>query len=281
MQLTVAHDMENLQATLSEFARLGMRVALVPTMGALHEGHASLIRRAGELADAVVVSIFVNPKQFGVNEDFDKYPRMLGADVHKVSEAGGTLVYAPLSDDLYPEGYATTISVGGLGDGLCGASRPGHFDGVATVVTKLLLRTLPHVALFGEKDYQQLTIIRRLVEDLDIGVEIVGVPTHREEDGLAMSSRNAYLSPEHRKLAPKIYSTLTAVAEQISSQKLPVATALSAGKDALTFAGFAVEYLELRDEDTLAPLTAYKSGARLLVAAKLGATRLIDNIEVE
>ena len=281
MQLTVAHDMENLQATLSEFARLGMRVALVPTMGALHEGHASLIRRAGELADAVVVSIFVNPKQFGVNEDFNKYPRMLNNDIKVVGEAGGALIYAPQADDLYPEGYATTVCVGGLGDGLCGASRPGHFDGVATVVTKLLLRTLPHVALFGEKDYQQLCIIRRLVDDLDIGVEIVGVPTAREEDGLAMSSRNAYLSPEHRKLAPKIYATLSAVAEQIRGKSLTVAAALAAGKDALSGAGFAVEYLELCDEDTLEPLSAYQSGARLLVAAKLGTTRLIDNIEVE
>lgn len=271
--------MENLQATLAEFARLGLSVALVPTMGALHDGHASLIRKGKELADVVVVSIFVNPKQFGANEDFDKYPKMLGADVNLVGEVGGALVYAPQVDDLYPEGYATTVSIAGLTDRLCGASRPGHFDGVATVVTKLLLRTLPHVALFGEKDYQQLCVIRRLVEDLDIGVEIVGVPTLRAADGLALSSRNAYLTPQERLVAPKLFAALNQVAALLQAGNL-VSAVLERGKIELEKLGFAVEYLELCDSDSLAPLAEYEAGARLLVAAKLGGARLIDNIEV-
>lgn len=280
MQLTVTHDMENLQATLSEFARLGMRVALVPTMGALHEGHAALIRHATTLADVVVVSVFVNPKQFGANEDFAKYPKMLSADIKVIDEAGGVLVYAPPADDLYPEGYATTVSVAGLTDRLCGLSRPGHFDGVATVVTKLLLRVLPHVAVFGEKDYQQLCVIRRLVEDLDIGVQIEGLATVREPSGLALSSRNAYLSEAERKVAPMLFATLHSTAERMRGGMTP-AEALTEGKQELAAAGFVVEYLELCDAASLAPLADYQSGARLLVAAKLGTTRLVDNIEMD
>jgi pantoate--beta-alanine ligase len=280
MQLTVTHDMENLQATLSEFARLGMRVALVPTMGALHEGHAALIRHATTLADVVVVSIFVNPKQFGANEDFSKYPKTLNSDIKVVDEADGVLIYAPPADDLYPEGYATTVSVAGLTDRLCGLSRPGHFDGVATVVTKLLLRVLPHVAVFGEKDYQQLCVIRRLVEDLDIGVPIEGLPTVREPSGLALSSRNAYLSEAERKVAPMLFAVLHSTAERMRGG-MASAEALAEGRQELAAAGFAVEYLELCDAYSLAPLVDYQVGARLLVAAKLGTTRLIDNIEVD
>ncbi|NBO19924.1 MAG: pantoate--beta-alanine ligase, partial [Proteobacteria bacterium] len=202
MQLTICHDMESLQENLASLALEGQRIALVPTMGALHEGHLALVRQAQDLADAVVVSIFVNPKQFGPKEDFGKYPRTLEADVEKLNKEGVQLVYAPDVADLYPEGFSTSVSVGELGTILCGKFRPGHFDGVATVVAKLLLRMLPHVAVFGEKDFQQLCVINRMVSDLDIAVEIVGVETMREPDGLALSSRNAYLSAEERKTAP-------------------------------------------------------------------------------
>lgn len=273
--------MESLQQALAELARSGARMALVPTMGALHEGHASLIRAAREQADAVVVSIFVNPKQFGPNEDFAKYPRTLGEDVALAEEAGAAIVYAPSVDDLYPEGFATHVSVVGISEILCGAMRPGHFDGVATVVTKLLLRCLPHQAFFGEKDFQQLAVIRRFVDDLDIPVEIVGVPTLREADGLALSSRNRYLSEAERAIAPAIYKTLNAVADTIQKQTTTVANALSWGIDELKAAGFTVDYLELRDADSLAPVEVLHAPARLLVAARLGTTRLIDNIAVE
>jgi len=280
MQLTVSRDAENLQKALLELAQAGRRVALVPTMGALHAGHMSLIRLGLELADAVVVSIFVNPKQFGPNEDFARYPRMLEADLRKVEEAGAAVAYAPSVEDLYPQGFDSSVSAGELGRILEGASRPGHFDGVATVVTKLLLRTLPHIAIFGEKDYQQLCVIRRVVADLDIPVEIIGAPTLRAPDGLAMSSRNGYLSSEERQLAPKLYETLTHVGSAISKNELPVAKALAAGVAQLTSLGYKVDYLELRDEDSLQPIERFKDSARLLVAAKLGNTRLIDNIVI-
>lgn len=279
MQITIAKDIATLQSALLPLARAGKRVALVPTMGALHEGHASLIRHAKTLADEVVVSIFVNPKQFGPNEDFAKYPRMLEADIKKAGEAGASIVYAPSVEDLYPEGFATSISAGPLASELCGKFRPGHFDGVATVVAKLLLRVMPHVAVFGEKDYQQLAIIRRAVYDLDIPVEIVGAPTVREADGLAMSSRNAYLSKEERATAAQIHATLVSAASALKSRAMP-ANVLAEGMSKLTMLGFKVDYLELRHTDTLAPMSSFKAPARLLVAAWLGKTRLIDNIEI-
>jgi pantoate--beta-alanine ligase len=281
MQLTIARDMETLQDALADLATAGKSVALVPTMGALHEGHISLIRQARELADAVLVTIFVNPRQFGPKEDFDKYPRTLEQDSKKVSEAGAAILYAPETQDLYPDGYSTNISPGPLGEILCGKSRPGHFDGVATVVTKLLLRTLPHVAIFGEKDYQQLCIIRRVVSDLDIAVDIESAPTLRESDGLAMSSRNAYLSKQEREIAPRLFEVLTQAKEAIASNSMPVKEALVQGIAALTQAGFKVDYLELRAADTLDTIDTHESDARLLAAAWLGTTRLIDNIALE
>jgi pantoate--beta-alanine ligase len=281
MSLAVVHTLEELQLALLGFARAGKRVALVPTMGALHAGHASLITRARHEADVVVVTIFVNPTQFGPTEDFDRYPRTLDADMLVAQEAGAALIYAPSVEDMYPEGSTTRITAGEMGTVLCGAFRPGHFDGVATVVAKLLLRTMPHVALFGKKDYQQLCVIKRVVNDLDIPVEIVGVPTLRERDGLAMSSRNRYLGAQERILAPKLYETMTQVQQWLARSS--VSDALAEGVVALTASGFHVEYLELRDGETLAPITTYNAGggARLLVAAWLGETRLIDNIEVE
>jgi len=282
MELTVAANLESLQQNLAELAKQGLRIALVPTMGALHEGHATLIKRAAQDADAVVVSIFVNPRQFGPSEDFEKYPRVLDNDIQKIHEAGGTLIYAPPVEDLYPEGFSTTVSVGGLNTMLCGASRPGHFDGVATVVTKLLLRTLPHAAFFGEKDYQQLCVIRKLVDELDIPVEINGVPTVREADGLAMSSRNTYLTEAERMVAPKLYEVLCRVGEKIGqdSGRLSIREALAWGATELAYAGFRRDYLELRDAYTLEPVEEMDGQARLLAAVWLGNTRLIDNIAV-
>lgn len=278
MQLTVLRDVAGLQSHLAGLAGQGRRIALVPTMGALHKGHAALIEHAKKLADVVAVSIFVNPKQFGAGEDFSKYPRQLEADIKVASEAGAALVYAPTAEDMYPAGFATTISVGELGNILEGAARPKHFDGVATVVAKLLLRALPHVAIFGEKDYQQLCVIRRLVRDLDIPIEIIGHPTVREADGLAMSSRNAYLSAAERKTAPTLYKTLTQTAEKI---KAGDKAALKEGIKTLEKAGFTVDYLELCHAASLAEMKEYAAPARLLVAATLGNTRLIDNIAVE
>ncbi len=278
--LVVVHDVESLQEALASLAKEGKRLALVPTMGALHAGHMSLIKLASDYADAVAVSIFVNPSQFGKGEDFDKYPRMLSADIKKSDDAGASIVYAPSVEDMYPTGYATSVAVGGMDEILCGRFRPGHFSGVATVVAKLLLRTLPHVAVFGEKDYQQLCVIRRMAEDLDIPVEIIGAPTMREGDGLALSSRNAYLTDDERKLAPKVFETLTRAANRIKAGGA-VKDALAEGMAALTAAGFRVDYLELRSEDELKEMHDISEPSRLLVAAWLGKTRLIDNIAVE
>ena len=270
-----------LRQQIDTWRQAGQRIGLVPTMGALHSGHVALVRAALRQCDKVVVSIFVNPTQFGPSEDFDSYPRQLADDLATLKAAGAHLLYAPPVDSMYPDGFATTVSVRGVSEGLCGAARPGHFDGVATVVTKLLLRCQPDYAFFGEKDYQQLQVIKRLGKDLDINTHIVGVPTERAEDNLALSSRNAYLSDEERAQAPILYATLQACADAIK-QGAPVDEALARAKESLQGAGFApIDYLELRDADDLTPLTAYNGHARLLVAARLGNTRLIDNIEVE
>ena len=263
--LTIVHDLESLQAALLELAREGKTVALVPTMGALHVGHASLITQGLEFADAVVVSIFVNPTQFGVGEDFDKYPRNLEADVEVACVAGASIIYAPSADDMYPQGFATSISVGEMSKILCGKTRIGHFDGVATVVTKLLLRVMPHYAIFGLKDYQQFAVIQRVVADLDIATELVGAEIVREVDGLAMSSRNQYLSKDERKIAPILYKTIAETARAIP--QIGEETAINQGISALTTHGFKVDYMEI-------------FGGRLLVAANLGKTRLIDNLEI-
>jgi pantoate--beta-alanine ligase len=275
-----AQNMEALQSALVPLVKSGKRVALVPTMGALHAGHMELVNAAKYYADVVVMSIFVNPTQFGPNEDFAKYPGMLEADLKKAGEAGVAIAYTPSVEDIYPEGFLTSVSVGDLGKILCGAFRPGHFDGVATIVSKLLLRTLPHVALFGEKDYQQLCVIRRVVYDLDIPVEIIGVPTVREADGLALSSRNAYLTAKERETAPKLHATLVQAMAKLSVGG-SVSDTVAEGKKALTDAGFKVDYLEVREEGSLKHVVEkVKSPSRLLVAAWLGKTRLIDNIAI-
>jgi pantoate--beta-alanine ligase len=278
--VTPLRSVAALRAATGDWRRAGLRYALVPTMGALHEGHVTLVRHALSEADRVVVSIFVNPTQFAPSEDFAAYPRQEAADLAALAAAGAQAVYLPSLAEIYPDGFATRVTVAGLTDGLCGPLRPGHFDGVATVVTKLLLQAAPDLALFGEKDYQQLQVIRRLVQDLDIPVRIVGVPTVREADGLAMSSRNAYLTPPERALAPQLYRLL-----QDSGRRLQTggaaAVVLPAAIQALATAGFgAVDYVALCDAETLAPLDRLDRPARLLAAVRLGRARLIDNIAV-
>lgn len=276
----VTRRVGDLRARVADWRKAGLAVGLVPTMGALHDGHLALVRAALKVADRVVVSIFVNPTQFGPNEDFAAYPRTEDADREKLALAGASLLFAPTVEEIYPQGFSTAISVSGVSEGLCGASRPGHFSGVATVVTKLLLQVLPDVAAFGEKDYQQLQVIRRLVRDLDIPVSVLGVPTVREADGLAMSSRNAYLSAAERAAAPALHRALADAAAAIKGGAA-VAAALDGAKTAILAAGFsAIDYLELRAADGLAPMAEFDRPARLLVAARLGRTRLIDNLAV-
>ncbi|MFM5953420.1 MAG: pantoate--beta-alanine ligase [Novosphingobium sp.] len=260
-------------------------LALVPTMGALHEGHLTLVREARARAAHVAVSIFVNPRQFGANEDLDKYPRQLAADSAALEAEGVSLLWAPEVGAMYPDGYATNIAVAGVSDGLCGADRPGHFDGVATVVCKLFNQVRPDLALFGEKDWQQLAVIRRMARDLDLTLPhhgaILGVATVRESDGLARSSRNAYLSPEDRAAAAALPRAMHAALAALrgGARPGPVTTALAAS---LTAAGFAsVDYAEVRDAESLAPVEQItQRPARLFVAARIGGTRLIDNMAV-
>ncbi len=255
------------------------RVGFVPTMGALHEGHLSLIETARAHADAVACSIFVNPKQFDRPDDLNKYPQQLDTDLAALERAGVRLVFVPTVEEMYPAGFQTTVSVADVAQGLCGGTRPGHFDGVATVVCKFLLIGLPDVAIFGEKDFQQLMVIRRVVQDLSLPVEIVGSPTVRAADGLALSSRNQHLSQEDRALAPLLPQTLLATATGLQAGG-DVCDLLASASSKLESEGFSVDYFELRDGLTLAPLTTVEQNrpARLLAAAWLGKTRLIDNL---
>lgn len=249
-------------------------------MGALHEGHLSLVRAAMQRADKVIVTLFVNPTQFNNAADLAAYPRTESEDAARLAPSGCHLIYAPSAAEMYPPGFSTTVTVTGVSEGLCGAFRPGHFEGVATVVTKLLLQTGADLAVFGEKDFQQLHVVRRLARDLDIPVEIVGLPTVREADGLAMSSRNARLTVAERRIAPRLHAVLVAAAEQIAAGA-PARAALTGAKAAILAAGFdRVEYLELRAEEDLSPPDTLDRPARLLAAAWLGDTRLIDNLEV-
>jgi len=266
---------------IAGWRKAGEWVGLVPTMGALHAGHMALVRTARAGCDRVVASIFVNPKQFAPNEDLASYPRREAADLDMLRAAAVALVFMPAVDEIYPPGFATTVRVADLTDCLCGAHRPGHFDGVATVVTKLLLQSLPDIAYFGEKDYQQLLVVRRLARDLDIPVHIAGAPTVREADGLALSSRNAYLSPQERRVAPDPARILRRIAAALSAEPAAVARELARGTADLEQAGFAIEYLELREADTLAPVTeTVTAPARVFAAVHLGRTRLIDNLPI-
>jgi pantoate--beta-alanine ligase len=276
----IIRDLKGLHAALEKLRADGGTVAMVPTMGALHDGHMTLVHEAKRRASHVVVSIFVNPTQFGPNEDLSAYPRQEEADAKLLRAAGVAILWAPSVEAMYPSGFATSIHVAGVSEGLCGAARPGHFDGVATVVAKLFGQVRPDVALFGEKDYQQLAVIRRLVTDIDLRVEIVGIPTARAPDGLALSSRNAYLSPADRAAAVALPQALHSAAQAIRNGG-PVAEALASARAALSTAGFArIDYVALCDATSLAPLESLDRPARLLAAAVLGKTRLIDNISV-
>jgi len=276
--LAVVRSVAALRRAVAGWRAAGADVALVPTMGALHAGHLALVARARELAPRVVASLFVNPTQFGPNEDFARYPRNEAEDAQKLAAAGTELLFAPSVEEMYPPGFGVRVDPGPVASRLCGGFRPGHFAGVATVVTKLLLQARPDVACFGEKDYQQLQIIRRVVRDLDIAVRIEGVPTVREPDGLALSSRNAYLTAAERAVAPALQRTLCAVAARIAGGTAPQAAA-AAGCDALLAAGFTkIDYVEACDAETLDPLDRLDRPGRLLAAAWLGRTRLIDNI---
>lgn len=268
-----------LRGALRAARKAGQSIAMVPTMGNLHSGHLTLVREAGRRADVIVTSIFVNPTQFGVNEDFDKYPRTLAADSAMLAEAGCSLLFAPENREMYPDGrsQSTTVSVSGITDILCGASRPGHFTGVATVVSKLFNIVQPDMALFGEKDYQQLAVIRRMVRELCFPVEIIGVPTVRADDGLALSSRNGFLSPEERRLAPQLYQTLRNLRDAVQGGQRDYAMLAAAGLAHLAKCGFSPDYLEVRRSD-LEPAGAGDTALVILAAARLGSTRLIDNL---
>lgn len=278
--ISVVNRIADLRRNVSDWRASGETIALVPTMGALHDGHLSLVKLAKETADCVVVSIFVNPAQFAPHEDFDSYPREQQDDIDKLTALGVDLVFAPAREEIYPEGFSTRVQVDGVSEGLCGASRPHFFGGVATVVAKLLNQCQADFAVFGEKDYQQLLVIRRMARDLDIDTTILGGPIVREADGLAMSSRNAYLTAEERKTAPTLFATLTEAASALSQGEAP-ADVLAQGKCALEASGFQVDYLEVRNADDLSPITQIvREPARVFGAAFLGKTRLIDNVAV-
>jgi pantoate--beta-alanine ligase len=277
--LTTVRTVADLRTHLAPWRKAGESIALVPTMGALHAGHLSLVTLAKSKADRVVVSIFVNPIQFGPREDFNTYPRDEAGDIEKLGEAGADLVFVPDTAEMYPGGFSTKVRIGDLTEDLCGANRPNHFDGVATVVTKLLLQCAPDVAIFGEKDYQQLLVIKHLVRDLNIPVEILGGEIVRENDGLALSSRNAYLSPSERETAPLLHQTISEVAASLVRGEGADAACV-AGRFKLEAAGFRVDYVAVRDPDTLKPLSGPVKRARVLAAVYLGKTRLIDNVPV-
>jgi pantoate--beta-alanine ligase len=277
--LLIARTVHDLRAQVSLWRGGGETVALVPTMGAIHEGHLSLIRLGHEKADRVIASLFVNPTQFAPNEDFDAYPRSETRDAELLAEAGCDLLYAPHAGEMYPQGFSTTVTVAGVSEPLDGRARPHHFAGVATVVAKLLLQARPDFGVFGEKDYQQLQVIRRLVRDLDLTVEIVGGPTARAADGLALSSRNAYLTEAERAVAPRLHQLLVEAAAALRNGD-PVAEVEARGLAGLKAAGFGpIDYFEARNADDLSA-PGPDAPLRLLAAARLGKTRLIDNVAV-
>ena len=278
--MQIVRDMSDLAPALSARRKAGEKIALVPTMGALHAGHMALVDAARAGADKVVASIFVNPLQFGANEDLDRYPRQEAADAKLLEEHGCDLIWMPTADQLYPPGFATTVSVAGVSERWDGESRPGHFAGVATVVAKLFTAVRPDLAFFGEKDFQQLAVIRRMTEDLGLGVEIRGVPTVRGVDGLALSSRNAYLTSDERQRALALPRALEEARDAIQGGK-PVDPVLDRAKDRLSDAGFSrIDYFALVDAATLEPLETASGEMRLIAAAVIGTTRLIDNVRV-
>ena len=280
--MNTVKTVRELRAAVSRARGEGKRIAFVPTMGNLHSGHAALVTKAAQRADFVVASIFVNPLQFGANEDLDKYPRTLAADQEKLLQAGCNLLFAPAVEEMYPDGMSgqTLVSVPQLTDGLCGASRPGHFEGVATVVSKFFNMVQPDLAVFGQKDYQQLAVIRALVQDLNMPVQIIGEPTVRAEDGLALSSRNGFLSPEQRSVAPVLYRHLSEIADAIRQGERDYPTLLTAHNQAIADSGFRPDYLEIRHAINLRTAGPADRDLVILVAAFLGTTRLIDNLHL-
>ena len=277
--IETVHDVASLRARLADWRRAGETIGLVPTMGALHAGHMSLVDEAKKHVRRIVLSIFVNPTQFVPSEDFSAYPRTLEADVAKFASAGGDLVFAPAQAQIYPPGFATMFSMSGPATaGLEDRFRPTHFSGVATIVAKLFNQCRPDAAIFGEKDYQQLKVVERMARDLDFETAIIGAPTVREQDGLALSSRNVYLSAKERAAAPALYAALRRCADAIGEGAL-IEAALETARKTVAAAGFAIDYIEARHAESLAPLAAREAGpVRLLAAATLGKTRLIDNI---
>lgn len=280
--MNTLHSIAQVRAAIGRAREEGRRIGLVPTMGNLHEGHLALVEKALQRTDCVIVSIFVNPLQFGPNEDLDSYPRTLTEDQQKLLDTGAHMVFAPSAAEMYPQGMAghTRISVPQVSEGLCGASRPGHFEGVATVVAKLFNIVQPDLAVFGEKDYQQLAVIRKMTHDLCLPVQILGEPTVRAADGLALSSRNGYLSPAERSQAPALYASLQWIAEQIRSGKRDHQALLQQATDKIVQAGMQLDYLQLRDADNLGEPHPNSHELVVLVAAWLGKTRLIDNLRI-
>jgi pantoate--beta-alanine ligase len=279
--IETVRDGAALRQRITAWRSAGERVGLVPTMGGIHDGHLALVHAAREGCDRVVATLFVNPKQFGPSEDFTTYPRDGARDARLLADAGAELLFAPDVEEMYPQGFATRVSVSGVTEGLCGAHRPGFFDGIATVVCKLLMQALPDAAYFGEKDYQQLRMVQRMVADLAIPVDIVPVATVREADGLALSSRNDYLTDSERRNAPTLYRVLNAIATGLEGGKGSVADLTVWGRGELEGAGFGpIDYLEVRDADTLRPVETLETPARVLAAAWLGKARLIDNVAV-
>lgn len=276
-------SVRELRAAVAEARAAGKRIALVPTMGNLHSGHAALVRKAAQLGDFVIASIFVNPLQFGPNEDLAKYPRTLSADQETLFESGCNLLFAPTVEEMYPHGMddQTRVSVSGVSDGLCGASRPGHFDGVATVVCKLFNMAQPDLAVFGQKDYQQLAVIRAMVRDLNMPIEVFGEPTVRAADGLALSSRNGYLSEQERALAPVLQATLKRLAEALRAGERDFAALTASALAELNSQGLRADYLEIREANSLRPAAATDRQLVILAAAYLGKTRLIDNLALD
>ncbi|WP_460418106.1 pantoate--beta-alanine ligase [Pseudomonas sp. microsymbiont 2] len=278
--MNTVKTVRELHAAVARARGEGKRIAFVPTMGNLHSGHAALVTKAAQRADFVVASIFVNPLQFGAGEDLDKYPRTLAADQEKLLQAGCHLLFAPTVEEMYPDGMSvqTRVSVPQLSEGLCGASRPGHFEGVATVVSKLFNMVQPDLAVFGEKDFQQLAVIRAMVRDLNMPIQILGEPTVRAEDGLALSSRNGYLTPEQRAAAPELYRVLSGMAEAIRRGQRDFPALIADGQVRLEAAGLRKDYLEVRHALTLRPAMIDDRDLVVIAAAYLGNTRLIDNV---
>lgn len=279
-KVNIVRTISDIRALVALWREEGHVIALVPTMGALHEGHCALVREACENASRVIISIFVNPAQFAPHEDFTAYPRQTESDIKKVEQIGGHLIYTPNEAEMYPPDFSTKVIVGGVSEGLCGLARPHFFSGVATVVIKLFLQVMPNIAVFGEKDYQQLLVVRQLVRDLNIPVQILGSPIIREEDGLALSSRNAYLNAQERAIAPLIYNTISSIARDVVGGH-QIDSALETGRSRLEADGLIVEYLEVRDSNDLSRVCELgNKSARVFIAAHLGRTRLIDNVAI-